>query len=67
LLQGLQPLGFAPFLDRHDIAAGEDWEARLLGLIQTADTVVYVISPESVRSEAARGKWKKTLELGRFF
>jgi TIR domain len=26
LLAGLKVAGFAPFLDRHDIAAGEDWE-----------------------------------------
>ena len=34
LVAGLELTGFAPFLDRHDIAAGEDWEARLGGLIQ---------------------------------
>jgi len=32
LLAGLELAGFDPFLDRHDIAAGEDWEARLAGL-----------------------------------
>ena len=48
---GLEDRGFAPFLDRHDIAAGEDWEARLGGLIAQADTVVFVVSPEAVKSE----------------
>src|SRR4051812_35082858 len=48
---GLELAGFAPFLDRHDIAAGEDWEARLGGLITQSDTVVFVISPEAVKSE----------------
>ena len=28
LVAGLEVGGFAPYLDRHDIAAGEDWEAR---------------------------------------
>ena len=28
LVAGLELAGFAPFLDRHHIAAGEDWEAR---------------------------------------
>lgn len=51
LLAGLEVAGFNPFLDRHDIAAGEDWEARLGGLIQSADTVVFVISPAAVTSE----------------
>ena len=41
LVSGLELVGFAPFLDRHDIAAGEDWEVRLGGLIQEADTVVH--------------------------
>ena len=31
LLSGLQLSGFEPYLDKHDIAAGEDWEARLGG------------------------------------
>jgi formylglycine-generating enzyme required for sulfatase activity len=51
LVAGLELAGFAPFLDRHDIAAGEDWEARLNGLVQQADTIVFVISPESTKSE----------------
>jgi TIR domain len=44
-------VGFEPYLDKHDIAAGEDWETRLGRLIEAADTVVYVISPDAVASE----------------
>jgi formylglycine-generating enzyme required for sulfatase activity len=51
LLGGLQIIGFDPFLDKHDIAPGEDWEARLGRLIEAADTVVFVISPDAVASE----------------
>ncbi|MEY9234055.1 formylglycine-generating enzyme required for sulfatase activity [Bradyrhizobium japonicum] len=51
LRAALEFAGFAPLVDRHHIAAGEDWEARLGGLIQEADTVVFVISPEAVKSE----------------
>src|SRR5262245_51237162 len=51
LVAGLELAGFAPFLDRHDIAAGEDWEARLGGLIAQSDTVVFVVTPEAVKSE----------------
>src|SRR5215471_14947466 len=50
LVAGLEYGGFAPFLDRHDIAAGEDWEARLGGLIAQSDTVVFVVSPEVDRT-----------------
>ena len=51
LVGGLELAGFLPYLDRHDIAAGEDWEARLGRLIQEADTVMFVVSPEAVKSE----------------
>src|SRR5215467_2693714 len=65
LVAGLEVAGFAPFLDRHDIAAGEDWEARLGGLIREADTVVYVISPEAVKSERCGWEVDKTLALSK--
>src|SRR5215831_13207663 len=51
LVAGLEYGGFTPFLDRHDISPGEPWQQRLGGLIQQADTIVFVISPESVKSE----------------
>ena len=40
LVEGLEFAGFRPFLDRHDVAAAEDWEARLGALILSADTIV---------------------------
>ena len=51
LVAGLELAGFRPFLDRQDIAAAEDWEARLGALILGADTVVFILSPAAVRSE----------------
>jgi hypothetical protein len=51
LVLGLEGRGFAPFLDRHDVKPGEPWEARLGGLVEQSDTVVFVISPESIKSE----------------
>lgn len=65
LLTGLELAGFAPFLDRHDIAPGEPWEERLGGLIQEADTVVYVISPEAVKSERCGWEVERTLALSK--
>jgi hypothetical protein len=65
LVSGLELVGFAPFLDRHDIAAGEDWEARLGCLIQEADTVVFVITPEAVKSERCGWEVAKTLSLSK--
>src|SRR5262245_3372425 len=65
LVAGLEYGGFAPFLDRHDIAAGEDWEARLGGLITQSDTVVFVVSPEAVKSERCTWEVDRTLELSK--
>ena len=65
LLAGLEVAGFAPFLDRHDIAPGEPWEERLGGLIEQSDTVVFVVSPEAVKSERCVWEVKRTLGLSK--
>jgi WD40 repeat protein len=65
LVAGLEYGGFAPFLDRHDIAAGEDWEARLGGLIAQSDTVVFVVSPEAVKSDRCVWEVDRTIELSK--
>jgi formylglycine-generating enzyme required for sulfatase activity len=63
LLAGLELAGFEPYLDKHDIAAGEDWEARLGRLIEAADTVVFVISPDAVASERCAWEVERTVTL----
>jgi TIR domain/WD domain, G-beta repeat len=65
LVTGLGLAGFAPFLDRHDIAAAEDWEARLGGLIQSADTIVFIISPAAVKSERCAWEVDCAAKLGK--
>jgi formylglycine-generating enzyme required for sulfatase activity len=65
LVAGLEVAGFAPFLDRHDIAVGEEWEARLGGLIAQSDTVVFVVSPEAVKSERCVWEVDRTVELSK--
>jgi hypothetical protein len=61
LVEALDVAGFDAFLDRNDIAAGEDWEKRLEGLIAAADTIVFVVTPGSVAS--AQCAWEiKTAE-----
>ena len=65
LLTGLEIAGFEPFLDTHDIAPGEPWEDRLGRLIESADTVVYVISPNSVGSAHCLWEVEKTEALAK--
>jgi formylglycine-generating enzyme required for sulfatase activity len=47
----LRARGFEVLIDRQEIYAFEDWWARIEALIGGADTVVFVISPESVKSD----------------
>src|SRR5262245_16177576 len=47
----LDAYGFECFIDRQGISGGEDWKRRLGNLISEADTVVFVLSPTSARSE----------------
>jgi hypothetical protein len=47
----LNACGFECLIDRHGISGGEDWKRRLGNLIREGDTVVFVLSPSSVRSE----------------
>src|SRR5262252_8976657 len=67
LLAGLEVVGFEPYLDKHDIAAGEDWEVRLGRLIEAADTVVFIISPDAVTSEHCTWEVDRTVNLNRLF
>ncbi len=62
LLAGLELAGFEPYLDKHDIAPGEDWEARLDRLIVAADTVVFVISPDAIGSDRCAWEVNRTVE-----
>src|SRR5262245_56210351 len=65
LVMGLEDRGFAPILDRHDIKPGEPWETRLSGLIEQADTVVFVVSPQAVKSERCDWEIDKTLAFSK--
>ena len=41
---------FAVTIDRHSIVEGEDWKKRLGALIADADTIVFILSPDSAQS-----------------
>ena len=49
----LKARGFEPLIDRTEIYAFEDWWKRIEALIASADTVVYVVSPDGVGSKIA--------------
>jgi formylglycine-generating enzyme required for sulfatase activity len=49
----LKARGFEPLIDRTEIYAFEDWWKRIQALIGRADTVVFVLSPNAVKSDVA--------------
>jgi hypothetical protein len=58
-------LTFDTTLDRHGISGGEDWKSRLGTLIRDADTVVFVLSPSSARSEICAWEVGEAIRLGK--
>ena len=52
-------------IDRHGISGGEDWKSRLGGLIRDADTVVFVLSSSSARSEICKWEVEEASRLGK--
>jgi hypothetical protein len=53
LEEALKARGFEPFIDREEIYAFEEWWKRIETLIARADTVVFVLSPDSIASDIA--------------
>jgi formylglycine-generating enzyme required for sulfatase activity len=49
----LEARGFDVLIDRQEIYAFEDWWKRIEALIGRADTVVFVLSPDAVKSDVA--------------
>jgi hypothetical protein len=65
LVAHLETRAFQPFLDRTDIAPGEPWKDRLAGLIRVADTMVFVVSPDSARSTICEWEIAEAVRLGK--
>jgi TIR domain len=61
----LQLGGFETTIDRRGISGGEDWKARLGALIRDADTVVFVLSPSSARSDICAWEVEEAARLGK--
>src|SRR5262249_44123991 len=59
----LRLLGFETSLDRHAISGGEEWRQRLGNLIREADTVVFVLSPSSARSDVCGWEVEESCRL----
>jgi hypothetical protein len=65
LEEALKITGFSTTLDRHGISGGEDWQGRLGALIRDADTVVFVLSPASAKSEICAWEVAEAVRLNK--
>jgi TIR domain len=63
--EALQLVGFATSVDRHRISGGEEWQARLGSLIRDADTVVFVLSPASAKSDICAWEVEEAARLNK--
>lgn len=63
----LKAHGFEVLIDREEIYAFEDWWRRVEALIGGADTVVFVLSPDAVRSEVALKEVKYAASMNKRF
>ncbi len=61
----LEYAGFEPKLDRHGIHGAENWREKLGAMIREADTVVFVLSPSSARSEICAWEVQQAVDLGK--
>src|SRR5262249_15916929 len=57
--------GFKCVIDREGISGGEEWKRRLGNLISEADTVVFVLSPSSARSEICNWEVEEAARLNK--
>ena len=65
LIAVLGLLHYEVAIDRHRMAAGEEFQARLGGLIRDADAVVFVLSPASAASDMCRWEVEEAARLGK--
>jgi uncharacterized protein len=57
--------GFKCVIDHEGISGGEDWKRRLGNLISEADTVVFVLSPSSARSDTCNWEVEEAARLNK--
>lgn len=56
---------FQVTIDRSSIIEGEDWRARLGALIADADTIVFILSPSSARSDICAWEVEEAYRLSK--
>ena len=57
--------GFRVTIDRHSIRQGEAWKSRLGALIAASDTIIFILSPASSRSDICQWEVDEAERLGK--
>jgi hypothetical protein len=65
LAAGLELANFEVTIDRHSIIEGEDWRSRLGALIGDADTIVFLLSPDSAGSAVCQWEVDAAVKLSK--
>ena len=65
LESGLEHADFEVLIDRHAITGGDEWQRRLHDLILASDTIVFLLSPDSAKSEMCEWEVAKAEELAK--
>jgi hypothetical protein len=65
LVATLELAGFTPTIDRAGIHGAEKWEEKLGALIREADSIVFVLSPASVRSSICSWEVEQAASLSK--
>ena len=65
LVAALEARGLEPKLDTRDLPKLEDWRRELTGFIREADAVVFIISPQSVKSAVCSWEVEQVASLSK--
>lgn len=65
IVSALEARGLAPKIDLRDLPKLEDWRRELLGFIEEADAVVFIVSPNSVSSPVCEWEVQQVAALNK--
>jgi hypothetical protein len=65
LANALREHGLNIYLDTKDIAAGENWQGRLTNLILASETVLFIVSPDSLNSQICAWELSESSKMGK--
>ncbi len=65
LAEQLIAVNLQPWVDHLHLTAGADWDVTLEHMLDAADMMIVVLSPESVKSQVVKAEWSYFGESGR--